>query len=360
MKFGILYNIEYYPHVHGSPTQYYSRILEQIEREEELGFESVWFGEHHYAGYSFGSPAVMAMAAAARTQRIRIGTGVSLVPLHQPLRLAEEYAQLDVLSGGRLEYGIGRGFLKLAYDLFGVDEAESHARYHEGAELILKAWTSTGPFSHDGRFFPVQQYTFFPKPLQQPHPPIYASGAITPESFVWAGRNGFHLATAFFLPAREQVRDNIARYRQALIDHHHDPAEKDVAGVYQMYCGATDEEARRDGLGHTVQYLRFFAGLDQVKPLTSGAFSHYQGGVSRAFGKISIEDMDQQRLLLIGSPERLVDHIGWAQEFYGTTYLLLEVGQGGAPHDKILRSLERFATSVMPFFKNKGAAPRST
>src|SRR5436189_539208 len=136
MKFGVLYNTDYYPEVHGSASQYYGQILEQVQLEEELGFDAVWFGEHHYSGYSFGSPPVIAMAAAARTKHIRLGTGVSLIPLNHPIRLAEEYAMLDVLSGGRLEYGIGRGFLKIAYSLFDVDEAESHEPYHEGPELI--------------------------------------------------------------------------------------------------------------------------------------------------------------------------------------------------------------------------------
>src|SRR5271166_7177200 len=98
MKFGILYNIDYRPEVHGSSASYYGQILEQIEIIEELGFDSVWFGEHHYAGYSFGAPAVIATAAAGRTRRLRLGTGVSLIPLHNPLCLAEEYAMLDVLS----------------------------------------------------------------------------------------------------------------------------------------------------------------------------------------------------------------------------------------------------------------------
>ena len=86
---------------------------------EEIGFDSVWFGEHHYSGYLFGSPPVIAMAAAARTKRIRLGTGVSLIPLNHPIPLAEEYAMLDVLSNGRLEYGIGRGFLKYSHQVFG-------------------------------------------------------------------------------------------------------------------------------------------------------------------------------------------------------------------------------------------------
>ena len=112
MKFGILYNTDYYPAAHQSPSNYYAQLLEQTELAEKLGFDAVWFGEHHYSGYSFGSPSLIAMAAATRTRRIRLGTGVSLIPLHHPIRLAEEYAMLDVLSGGRLEYGIGRGFLK--------------------------------------------------------------------------------------------------------------------------------------------------------------------------------------------------------------------------------------------------------
>jgi alkanesulfonate monooxygenase SsuD/methylene tetrahydromethanopterin reductase-like flavin-dependent oxidoreductase (luciferase family) len=92
MKFGILYNIDYRSEVHGSSASYYSQILDQSQLLEELGFDSAWFGEHHYAGYSFGAPAVIATAAASRTRRLRVGTGVSLIPLHHPLRLAEEYA----------------------------------------------------------------------------------------------------------------------------------------------------------------------------------------------------------------------------------------------------------------------------
>lgn len=352
MKFGILYNTDYYPEAHGSPSQYYGRILEQIDFEEELGFDSVWFGEHHYSGYSFGSPPVMAMAAAARTKRVRLGTGVSLIPLHHPIRLAEEYAMLDVLSGGRLEYGIGRGFLKIAYDLFGIDEAESHERYHEGTELILKAWTAEGPFSFAGKFFKVQDYTFFPKPLQKPHPPIYAAGVVTPESCMWAGKQGYHLTTGLFVPAREKVRANIELYRQTLREHGYKPEERDIAGVFQMYCGATNEEARRDGGQYALQYFKFFSGLDKIKPLTSAAFAHYRGGVSQIFAGKTYEDLEQARLLLIGDPEYLIEHIKWAQEYYSVNYLIFEVAQGGEPHEKVMQSLERFAKYVMPAFRN--------
>lgn len=168
MKFGLLYNTDYYPDLHGSASRYYAQILEQAQLADELGYHAVWFGEHHYSGYSFGSPPVIATAAAARTKRVKLGTGVSLIPLNHPVRLAEEYAMLDVLSEGRLEYGIGRGFLNYSYEVFGVDPDQSHERYREGADLIVKAWTADGPFSFDGKFWKLHDYSFFPKPLQSP------------------------------------------------------------------------------------------------------------------------------------------------------------------------------------------------
>ena len=352
MKFGILYNVEYHPEIHGSPSRYYGHILDQIQLEEELGYDSVWFGEHHYAGYSFGSPAVIAMAAAARTKRIRLGTGVSLIPLHNPIRLAEEYAMLDVLSQGRLEYGIGRGFLKYAHDIFGIDEDENVVRYREGADLIVKAWTADGPFSYQGKFWNLDDYTFFPQPLQQPHPPIYASGAVTPDSYRWAGSKGLHLATAFFIPDQERVRNGIRLYHEALREAGYSPAERDVAGVYQLYCGESNEEAHRHGGEYVLNYYKFFGALDQRTPHTSRTFAHYQGGVSRLFGPVTYDDLDKRNLILIGDPENLIARIRWAQEFYGTNYLLLEVAQGGMPPQRVVASLERFAKYVMPAFRN--------
>ncbi|MEW6298111.1 MAG: LLM class flavin-dependent oxidoreductase [Thermodesulfobacteriota bacterium] len=351
MKFGILYNTDYYPEAHGSASQYYNQILEQAQYEEELGFDAVWFGEHHYSGYSFGSPPVIAMAAAARTKRIRLGTGVSLIPLNHPIRLAEEYAMLDVLSGGRLEYGIGRGFLKYSHEIFGVNADESHDRYHEGTDLIVKAWTATGPFSHEGKFWKLENYSFFPKPLQQPHPPIYASAVVTPESAVFAGSRGFHLSTGLFVPARERVREVIDLYRKTLREHGFDPATKEVSGVFQLYCGESQEEARRNGGRYALQYFKFFSELDQRSPHTSKAFANYGGGVSRIFAGKTYEDLENARLLMIGDPQYIIDHIHWAREYYGVNYLIFEVAQGGEPHELVMQSLKRFAEKVMPAFR---------
>jgi alkanesulfonate monooxygenase SsuD/methylene tetrahydromethanopterin reductase-like flavin-dependent oxidoreductase (luciferase family) len=341
MKFGVLYNIDYHREVHGSSRDYYNQILEQIQILEELGFDSAWFGEHHYAGYSFGAPAVIATAAAAKTSRIRLGTGVSLVPLHNPLRLAEEYAMLDVLSNGRLEYGVGRGFLNYAYQLMGVDRAESFARFFEGTDLIIAAWSAEKPFSFHGKFWNLEDYHFFPPPVQKPHSSIYASGTISKESYTYAGKRGLHLCTAFFIPDKEGVRANIALYRQTLAENGHDPSSRDVAGVFPMYCGESRAESIRYGGQCTINYFKFFGALERGPEPSSG----------QGFGNKPIEFYDNLGLVLLGDPDYLIERIRWAADYYDTNYLLFEVAQGGATHKETVASLRRFARHVMPAFK---------
>jgi alkanesulfonate monooxygenase SsuD/methylene tetrahydromethanopterin reductase-like flavin-dependent oxidoreductase (luciferase family) len=126
-------------------------------------------------------------------------------------------------------------------------------------------------------FWRFDDYAFFPKPIQQPHPPIYAAGARTPATYIWAGRNGFHLCTAFFAPNQDGIRKGIALYHQALQGHGHNPAEKEVAGVFQFSCGESNEEAHRNGGSHVFKYFRFFDALRRRSPHTSQAFQQHQG-----------------------------------------------------------------------------------
>ncbi|MDH4146764.1 MAG: LLM class flavin-dependent oxidoreductase [Acidimicrobiia bacterium] len=353
MKFGVLYNIDYHREVHGTAADYYSAILDQVVALEQLGYDSVWFGEHHYANYSFGSPAAMAVAAAARTSTIRLGTGVSLVPLHHPLRLAEEYAMVDVLSGGRLDYGAGRGFLRTAYDLFGIDTEESTRRYREGLGAVRAAWSAAGePFDHEGEFWSLRGAACFPPPIQRPHPAVFASGAATLDNYVWAGQQGLNLATAFFLPRPEFVREAIERYRAELVAHGHDPAERQVYGVIQMYCAESAADAADRGWRYTQNYLKFFSGLDADNPHQAKAYEAYQqnrGG--RRMGDLSYERFDQSNLSLIGDVGRVAEKLAWVAEFYRPDGLLLEVAQGGMPPDEVLPICERFAREIMPAYR---------
>ena len=340
MRFGICYNVEYRPAVHKSPSHYLGQILEQVELLEELGYDTVWFSEHHCAGYSFGNPAVMAASAAVRTKRIRIGIGVSLLPLHHPIFLSEEYGLLDVLSGGRLEYGIGRGFLMHEYDWLKIPRGESHDRYREAAEFIVKAWTTNDPMSFHGKFFDVDDYTYFPKPIQKPFPPIYASAA-TETSFKWAGEKGFNMGTGLFVLDVGDISKNLAIYRKSLSEHGHDPAGTEAMAITQMYCAPDLDEALADGRIFAENYYRHFAAL------SGDEF------VSEHYMKVDALAMNAKDQLLIGDPDTLNRCLVRYRDDWGFDLVLMEIAQGGAPHDKICRALELFGKKVMPNFQGK-------
>jgi alkanesulfonate monooxygenase SsuD/methylene tetrahydromethanopterin reductase-like flavin-dependent oxidoreductase (luciferase family) len=348
MKFGLLYIPDYYPERYPSASHYYGEMLEQIQYEEQLGFEGVFVAEHYLGGYAFPSPAVFAAAVAQRTQRMRIGIGVSLLPLHNPIRLAEEYAMLDALSDGRLDFGIGRGVLKAEYELFGIDEAESQGRFHEALEVILQAWTQD-TVSYDGRYYSFRDVTALPKPVQRPYPPIWAACMVTPGSFTWAGQKGFHLMVPpFAYPEHAELQAKLAFYWEALKAAGHDPRTREVLGVYHLYVADTDAEAHAVAKEHFFRYFDFFAGIDQRAAWQAADYQRYQGGLSKLFGAITYDELDAGDCIIFGSPERCVQRLKRAQADYGLTYAIFEVNFGGLPHQKVMHSLERFAKGVMP------------
>ena len=163
-----------------------------VNQAEELGVPSVWMAEYHFnPGRVLSSPVTILTAIAARTQRIRVGTAVLLLPLANPVRVAEEIATLDQISDGRVEFGIGRGTFPNVHEGFGVPFAESRGRFEECIEIILKAWT-TDTFSFEGEHFNIPELSVNPKPFQTPHPPIRV-GVTSAESFPILGRMGFNI-----------------------------------------------------------------------------------------------------------------------------------------------------------------------
>jgi len=170
----------------------YAHALQRIEIMDRTGYDAVWLAEHHFSSFSVcPSVHMMGMLAAARTTRLRIGTGVSLAPFYHPLRLAEEVALLDVLSGGRVNWGAGRGFARVEFENFGVPPEESTSRFRETVEIVLRAWTEDH-LSFAGTHFHFDGVEVLPKPLQQPHPPVWV--AATSESALdWAAGRGFSI-----------------------------------------------------------------------------------------------------------------------------------------------------------------------
>jgi alkanesulfonate monooxygenase SsuD/methylene tetrahydromethanopterin reductase-like flavin-dependent oxidoreductase (luciferase family) len=195
VRFGIFTIFDYWPRVK-STAQYFSDILQLAQRAEELGYDSFWVSEHHFTNYGgiLPRPQILLGALAQRTGKIRLGTAVSLVPFDSPVRLAEDFALIDILSGGRLDFGVGRGLFSFEYDGLGVEPDEGRARLEEGVKVIREAWQSE-QLSYAGRFTNVHNLTILPRPLQKPHPPLYVA-AVSPESYEWAGREGHSIRGA--------------------------------------------------------------------------------------------------------------------------------------------------------------------
>jgi alkanesulfonate monooxygenase SsuD/methylene tetrahydromethanopterin reductase-like flavin-dependent oxidoreductase (luciferase family) len=168
----------------------YERALNRIEIMERTGYDAVWLAEHHFHSFSVcPSVHMMGLQVAARTRRLRIGTAVSLAAFYHPLRLAEEVALLDIFSGGRVNWGAGRGFDKTEFAAFGVTPEESADRFHESVEVVLKAW-SNERLTHAGRYYNFADIEVLPKPRQRPHPPVWLA-ASSEEAVKRAARKGF-------------------------------------------------------------------------------------------------------------------------------------------------------------------------
>jgi len=188
MKFGVLQFFSW-PERRVTLETVYERALNRIQIMDRTGYDTVWLAEHHFTDYSVcPSVHLMGMYVAGRTQNLRIGTAVSLAPIYHPLRLAEEVAMLDVLTGGRVNWGAGRGFDPTEFRAFGVPPEESKARFREGVEIVLAAW-SNERLNWNGEYWHFEDVEVLPKPAQKPHPPTWVAAG-SPDAVEWAGSKG--------------------------------------------------------------------------------------------------------------------------------------------------------------------------
>ena len=186
-------------------SRIFGEMMEQVEYAEELGFDSIWIAEHHSSRYGI-CPSLMPLLChiAARTKKIRIGAGVSVLPFHNPIFLAEESAMLDVLSNGRLDFGVGRGSADYEYGNFGIDFDTRDGRTQEALDVILGLWTQSD-FSFRGEFYEVKDLTIAPWPVQKPHPPVYLAVSRTPASVDVAVSRDLPITTSFSTPEADNL-----------------------------------------------------------------------------------------------------------------------------------------------------------
>lgn len=348
MQFGFCYIPDYYPELHGDFRAWYERLLREWELADELGYDAIWIAEHRYPGYAFSSTPVVAQALADRTQRIRIGTAVALITHRHPVLSAEHWATVDLLSGGRLNFGIGRGISAYDFATVGVPSEESRERFEEAWEVIRRLWTED-EVTHSGKYWSFERHSIRPRPLQQPTPPVYVSALATPETYAWAGRNGYHVLVApFLLDSTERQRAYLDIYREELAKAGRDPRDFEVLGTYHLSI-----VERSDQLAGADEY--FYRYLDFVQNYgrdAGGARKQLQGAANRYYApgagmSQDVEDMRRHRTV-IGTPDQCIERMSELAEACGLTGWMFEISYGGVPYERVTEQMRLFAAEVMP------------
>lgn len=350
MRFGIFYLPSLTAADHAHAGDRLRSIVEQTAYGEELGFTSVWLAEHHF--HSFGgilsSPTVVGATIAQRTSKIRIGTAVTLLPYHNPLRIAEDYATLDCLSRGRLEFGIGHGFIKWESLTFGTPLEDLRDRFKENLEIILKAWIEP-KFSHKGRSYQYNDVELLPRPTQKPHPAVWLGATSTAESFEFAGRSGFHLMLIPFLHEIDELRSMVEVYLSARRAAGYDPTTARMIAMYHIYVGESSAEARATAEPALAAY---HVAAAEARNLTQGIpepESYRTHDEHRAkMRKLTFNDLVDQNRVLVGDAAEVRDKVAHVRERLHLTDVAGNFALGSLPDIPTRATLRRFIEQVAP------------
>jgi alkanesulfonate monooxygenase SsuD/methylene tetrahydromethanopterin reductase-like flavin-dependent oxidoreductase (luciferase family) len=338
MKFGIHILPTYMADVEGALPDFYRQIFDQIVEVEKLGFDQAWVTEHHFGGYggTLPHPATFLSAVACQTSHIRLGVAVAVLPLHNPLQLAEAYAMADVISGGRLDFGIGKGSEPVEYRKFGANRDEATKRFTESVEIIRQAW-SDRPVNFHGEFYRYDDVDILPKPLQRPHPRMWVAATRTEETFRYAGANGFDLMTVPFVhPSTDALRGLVKMYRDELARTGYHFIAREVLGKFHVYVSDSFERGMREAAPFMKNYSNIHAAVDPNRKLTE-----------RDIGS----DM-ARGLIIVGDSARCSDTIRRWHEEGGITTFSGTFHFGGMPQELALKNIRLFAERVMPALKD--------
>jgi len=336
MRFGAHYLPTYIAALDGPVPEFYGHLFQQMEELDALGFDDVWVTEHHFYEYggTISAPPVFLAAVARTTHRINIGVAISILPLHDPVRVAEAYAMVDAISNGRLQLGVGRGN-QPDFASSGIPYEETARRLQEGTEVIRRAW-SDDELSFHGEMFDFEGIRVLPKPVHRPHPPIWVAASRSDDTFRWAGRNGFNLMTLPYSQDPAVLGPAIETYRDALVEAGHDPASREILGKFHIYVANTTEAALQEARPYLNNYRDL---VDARSPRRTR-----EGRDPRAYeAQLAVGN------IIAGDPKRCVDIIhGW-RERLGLTTISGTFHFGGMPQEMALKNIRLFAEQVMPY-----------
>jgi alkanesulfonate monooxygenase SsuD/methylene tetrahydromethanopterin reductase-like flavin-dependent oxidoreductase (luciferase family) len=376
MKFGLLYEFEVpKPWYETQETEVFHNAVEEVVYAEQIGFEYVWSVEHHFLPEfaHMSGPEVWLGYMAARTNKIRLGHGVVLLPgkVNHPLRVAERIATLDIMSNGRVEFGTGRSSSSWQIEPFGVDLNTTREEWTEAVEIIPKMWTQDW-FSHDGKFWKIPERQVLPKPVQKPHPPIWVA-ALQPDTFELAGRKGIGIL-CFTIGEPGELTARIQRYRQAIAettDHVGEFKNNNVGAFTLVLCDENRQKAREMGGANGLWYFETIKKLYEPTWQTKGdedipdSYKYHRLNVTQAEhlseqGVIDASKLIDNHSFCMGNPDDCIAAIE-SYEAAGADQLLALIQFGRVPHEQTMETLRLFGKYIIPHFeakaKKQAAAP---
>lgn len=314
------------------PAQRMTNLIEEMELADQLGLDVFGIGEHHRPDFAVSSPVVALSAGAARTKRIRLTSAVTVLSSLDPVRVFQDFATLDLISGGRAEIMAGRGSFIESFPLFGLDLKDYDDLFAEKLDLLLKLRESER-VEWSGRHRPaLPGVGVYPRPVQRPIPVWLAVGG-APQSFVRGGRLGLPLALAIIGGRPESFAPMVELYREAARRAGHDAAGLAVGINSHTYIAETSQRA-----------------ADEFFPSYAGMMTRI--GRERGWSPMSRPQFDQmtnlQGALLVGSPQQVTEKILFQHEIFGHQRFLAQISLGAMPHDRVMRALQLFGEEVAP------------
>ncbi len=350
MRFGTFFFFQAPPgHRHADIIH---RELEQIVWSEELGFDEIWLTEHHFIDYGLSvDPAALAATAASRTRRLRIGLAAAILPFHDPIRLAEQTALVDIISNGRLDVGVGRGNRPAEFTGYRVPQVESRERFDEAVHIMVRAWTEER-FAFEGRFFRIPEVRVIPKPVQRPHPPLYQV-CVSPDGIENTARRGWPMLNSLLYGGVEQLVANRDRYVATL--QKCGRTESEIAALLgrwgvsrHIYVAASDAQALAEVREAETWYQESFRKfliperIEDTHPSLQPGFR----AMAERLSRITWEGLVAETLA-VGAPDTVARHLEQMREI-GVGQVMCWMNFGGLRQDKVRRSMELFSREVMP------------
>jgi alkanesulfonate monooxygenase SsuD/methylene tetrahydromethanopterin reductase-like flavin-dependent oxidoreductase (luciferase family) len=333
----------------------YNRYLDELEYAEQLGFDGVCVNEHHQTAYGMmPSPIVTAAALARRTTKAKICILGSALPLRtHPLMVAEEHAMIDNITGGRLISGFVRG-IGAEYHSFGVNPTGSLERFQQAHDLIIRAWTEPGPFEYHSKHYHVEYVNVWPRPYQQPHPPIWIPSQGSRETVEFAAhpsRKYTYLQT--FSPIKS-VEKNLHLYQEVARRHGYQHSASQLGWATPLYVGETDESAFAECSVHYENFRNKFLGKMSLEMLMPPGYTSRESAKAIVAAKTAAhEEIDTRRahqlgMFTCGSAKTVADLLIGYMKNIGFGNLLTMLQFGTLPADLTRANMERFARDVMP------------